>query len=424
MNLTEKSIERLQPNAERQTYRDDELTGFGIRIEPASTGGRRSFFWNQKVSGEVYFRSLGEWPAISVKVARDRAREWAGKASSWKQLGCPQEANPFIKPKKQMRTSVPTFSELVEAYIKLHLLNPDPEIGALNKLRAEYDLRLLVRTRLAEWQDVPIDQITVNDVVAAKNSAEGLYWQNSVVELVRRLYNWSAGRTDGKVNFWAVSNPAKDVSTNKPQKRKKYLLPDELVRFNDELKKEQHADTKDALTILLATGARKSSVYAMRWGDISFETENWDIPMSKSGEGYTVNLTPAAVEVLEHRRREIPKDQVFVFPAPSKSGHITDIKKRWQLFRKRAGIPDARLHDLRRTKGSYAAISGESLQKIAGILGHKSLGSTQIYARLSQESVREASMASDAKMEEMMQQAKKRIKRETRKPKLLKVANG
>jgi integrase len=224
-----------------------------------------------------------------------------------------------------------------------------------------------------------------------------------------------------------VSNPATDVSTNKPQKRKKYLLPDELLRFNEELKKERHTDTRDALTLLLATGARKSPVYGMRWCDVSFETGNWDTPMSKSGEDYTVNLTPAAVEVLERRRREIPEDQVFVFPAPSNSGHITDIKKRWQLFRKRAGIADARLHDLRRTKGRCTAISGENLQKIGALLGHKSLGSAQIYARLSQESVREASMASDAKMEGMIQQAKKRIKQEGRKPKLpklLAVANG
>lgn len=421
MNITEKAIEKLQPNAERQTYRDDELTGFGVRVEPVASGGRRSFFWNAKVNGDVYFRSLGEWPATSVKIARDRAREWAGKASSWKQAGCPEDSNPFAKPKKAKRTSAPLFSELVEAYIKNHLL--DPEVGALNKARAEYDVRLLVKNHFAEWLDLPIDKITSDDVLAAKNAAKGRYMQNSVVELARRLYNWSAGSKDGRINFWRVENPAKDIALNKPKKRKEFLQPDELVRFNEQLEKENHTDTRDVLVLLLATGARKSNVYSMRWENVNFELLNWHVPMSKSGDDYEVPLMPAAMEVLKRRRREIPQDQPWVFPASSKSGHITDIKKRWPIFRKAAGLPsEIRLHSLRRTKGSYAAMSGESLQKIAAVLGHKSLGSTQIYARLSQESAREASLASDAAMERMMGEAKRRLKSAARrapKPKLL-----
>src|SRR5947208_12938571 len=118
MNITEKAIERLQPSTERQTYRDDELTGFGIRIEPHDSGGRKSFFYNAKVGGQVIFKSLGQWPATNVKDARDEAKEWAGKASAWKKAGCPPESNPFAKPKKQERTTAPVFRQLVESYIK------------------------------------------------------------------------------------------------------------------------------------------------------------------------------------------------------------------------------------------------------------------------------------------------------------------
>jgi integrase len=133
------------------------------------------------------------------------------------------------------------------------------------------------------------------------------------------------------------------------------------------------------------------------------------------------------MQVLERRRREAKEGAVFVFPASSRTGHISDIKKKWFEFRKRAGIPDVRLHDLRRTKGSYAALSGESLQKIAAVLGHKSLGSTQIYARLNEESARKTSLASDQAMQQMMKEARKRAKRVARRPnspKLLGVANG
>lgn len=414
MVLTEKFVERVKPAAKRLTYRDDEVTGFGLRIQPAPNG-RKSFFYNAKIAGRVVFKALGEWPAVSVKDARDEAKELVGKVSPWKKQGCSEEASPFAKPKPVVRTTVPTFDELVEAYITNHLL--DAEVGALNPARAEYDVRLLVKNHLDAWRETPVDKITPEHVLAAKNAAKGRYIQNSVVEFVRRVFTWSAGKKGSGVNFWTVGNPAKDIELHKPKRRQRFLQPEELVRFKEELAKEKHADTRDALALLLSTGARKSSVYAMRWENVDLDLANWHVPVSKNGDSYEVPLTDAAIEVLERRKRERREGEPFVFPASSKSGHISDIKKRWLEFRKRAGLGDVRLHDLRRTRGSYAALSGQSLQQIALMLGHKSLGSTQIYARLNEESAKETTAASEAKMAEVIRVAKRRVKKEARKAK-------
>jgi integrase len=362
--LNEKVLEKLTAGPKRKQIMDPEVTGFGSRIESQSSGGRKSFFFCVKVNGEKYYKSLGEWPALSVKQARADAMEWAGKVAAWKRVGCPPDQSPFAK---QARTTTPTFSELFESYITNHLKGK-----ALHPETAEYALRLLLKNYLSSWLDTPIDKITPNDVLAAKNAGKGKFMQNSIVEFVRRLYNWSSGSKDGKINFWKVAdNPAKDISFHphgRKTARERFLQPDELVRFHAELKKEPHVDTRDILTLLLATGARKSNLYEMRWSDIHLELGTWHVPMSKSGEGYVVELLPAAMEVLERRERK----GEFVFPANSESKHVEDIKKRWMEFRKRAGIPDVRLHDLRRSKGAYAAISGESLQKVAGMLGHRS----------------------------------------------------
>jgi integrase len=419
MVINEKTIEKLIAGKKRQQFMDDEVTGFGVRVESASSGGRKSFFFCVKVNGQKYFRSLGEVGVITLKDARDDARAWAGKIVSWKREGCPADKNPFGNPKQ--RTTIPTFKELVESYIENHLRS-----NSLNPERAEYNLRLLFKNRFATWLDRPVNEINVDDVLAVKNvCGKYHYMANTCVEFVRRVYNWSSGSRDGRLNFWRVENPAKDVKLyphGKKTARKRFLQPDELVRFHEELKREPHVDTRDVLTLALAAGARKANVYEMRWADVSFTLRKWFVPMSKSGEGYTVELTPAALEVLE--RRDRTKTSEFVFPAKSESGHIEDIKKRWAEFRKRARIPDVRIHDLRRTKGSYAAIGGESLQKIALMLGHKSLGSTEIYSVLNQESIRETSMASDAKMQQVMKQTKKRAKLQGRKPKMLAAANG
>lgn len=54
------------------------------------------------------------------------------------------------------------------------------------------------------------------------------------------------------------------------------------------------------------------------------------------------------------------------------------------------GLMDIRLHDLRRTFGSYQAITGASLPIIGKTLGHKSQQSTQVYARLNDDPVRDS----------------------------------
>lgn len=382
-------------------YFDLKTDGLGLRIENT---GAKTFFWWRTAGKMTIWKTLGPWPTVSLDTAREQAEKNNVLLTEWKKTG---GANPFKTPQ---RGDVPTFRELVEAYC-VNQIRPNTQ----NPTRAEYEVRQMTRKYFSSWLDLPVDKVTVEHVLEAKRACgKGRYAQRAVVGLARTLFNWSSGKGDGKLNLWKVENPAVDVSVPKKEKRKRFLQPAELVKFNEELKKEEHGDFRDVLTLLLATGARKSNVYEMRWRDVSFELRNWHIPRSKSGESYEVNLMPAAIQVLERRRGEIPEDAkndaVYVFPSTGKSGHLTDIKKRWVEFRKRCGLLDVRLHDLRRTKGSYAAISGETLQKIAALLGHKSLGSTEIYARLNQESAREASEASDAEMQRMMAQARKRMK--------------
>jgi len=55
-----------------------------------------------------------------------------------------------------------------------------------------------------------------------------------------------------------------------------------------------------------------------------------------------------------------------------------------------AGVADARLHDLRRTVGSWLAQSGNSLHLIGRVLNHASQSTTAIYARFAQDHVRDA----------------------------------
>lgn len=137
----------------------------------------------------------------------------------------------------------------------------------------------------------------------------------------------------------------------------------------------------------ILTGARKSNVTAMRWADIDFDRREWRIPDTKNGDPLIVQLPEVAMDVLTQRR---DNGSPWVFPSTGKSGHLESPKKGVQAILEKAGITGLRIHDLRRTLGSWQAITGASLAIIGKSLGHKSVDATLIYARLSADPVRDS----------------------------------
>jgi integrase len=95
--------------------------------------------------------------------------------------------------------------------------------------------------------------------------------------------------------------------------------------------------------------------------------------------------------------RKLASDGPWVFPGGGASGHLADPKKAWTRILTEAGIADLRIHDLRRTLGSWQAATGANSYIIGKSLGHRSQQSTAIYARLNLDPVRESvNKATDA----------------------------
>ena len=70
--------------------------------------------------------------------------------------------------------------------------------------------------------------------------------------------------------------------------------------------------------------------------------------------------------------------------------HLVNISKPWNRVRTAAGVEDVRLHDLRRTVGSWLAQAGNSLHLIGRVLNHSNASTTAVYARFGEDSVRAA----------------------------------
>lgn len=131
-------------------------------------------------------------------------------------------------------------------------------------------------------------------------------------------------------------------------------------------------------------GARRSEARLLKWTEIDETTRLWKKPRTKNGASQYVPLPKQAMEAL----RGLPRTSEYVFPG--QHGHpwsVGSVEKTWGLTRRRLGLDDVRLHDLRRTCASYLAMSGENLSHIQNVLNHRSLTPTSIYARLNTKAV-------------------------------------
>lgn len=150
-----------------------------------------------------------------------------------------------------------------------------------------------------------------------------------------------------------------------------------------------------AVFLLLLTGARIANMLAMRWDELDLDSEkpHWLIPSTKSGYPQDVPLVIEAVDILKHRR-ENAGESPWVFPAEGRAkysgNHMSGIKSGWNRIMARTEFKGLRIHDLRRTNGSFQVDEGASLPVIGRSLGHRNPSTTQIYARLSTDPVRES----------------------------------
>jgi integrase len=99
--------------------------------------------------------------------------------------------------------------------------------------------------------------------------------------------------------------------------------------------------------------------------------------------------------ILRSFRRSVRNHQflhlVFAREARKTPGlALTQPKKAWERVLASAGIDDLRIHDLRRTLGSWQAKTGASLAIIGKSLNHRNQNTTAIYARLDLDPVRDS----------------------------------
>ena len=148
--------------------------------------------------------------------------------------------------------------------------------------------------------------------------------------------------------------------------------------------------------LLLFTGARLSEIQTLHRDWIDFERGEARLPDSKTG-AKTIALPPPALEILEGLPKF--KGNPYVLPGTKKGTHFIGVQKPWQRIRGLAGLPTLRLHDLRHAFASLAVANNESLFLVGKVLGHKKAATTERYAHLSQDPMKQLADRTAARLD-------------------------
>jgi integrase len=140
------------------------------------------------------------------------------------------------------------------------------------------------------------------------------------------------------------------------------------------------------------TGARPAEAMKARWSEFDDEPGYWIKPSAhtKQRKAHKLPLSPPATELIERLRAKRERSP-WVFPGYVPGESLTALWHVWQHVRERAGLDkDAHVYSLRHTFASIGAGGGLSLPIIGRLLGHTQPRTTQRYAHLADDPLRDA----------------------------------
>ena len=369
MKLTKKCIDDLEysgSNNSRHIAWDDAITGFGCRIYPS---GKKTFIFSYRMNGRQRLISIGKYGAITVDQARKHAQKMIAQIIN--------EEDPLEE--RQNRRAGETMADLCSFYLERH--------SKLVKKSWREDQRRIKQHISPSLSGIKVESIKRPDIATLHRriGEKTPYEANSVLALLSSIFEFAIKHGYREET---AGNPAKRIDKFHEEKRDRWVTPEELPRIAAAIANEGNEYVRAALRIYLFTGARKSEVLDMKWADVDMAQKIWRLPTTKAGRIHYIPLSQQIIDLLSKIPRQ--KDNPYVICGMKPGAHLVNIDKPWRRVRKAAGVEDVRLHDLRRTVGSWLAQRGSSLHLIGQVLNHSNASTTQIYAHFAQDHVRTA----------------------------------
>ena len=359
-----KRIRAAKPRAKKYDVWDDVISGLGLRV---GVSGTALSSCAGTCAGAFAPATIGGADTMSVPEARREARkllatfiEPARKDSGPRTPGHPMDA--FAE-------------EFLERYARLW----KPRTLA----NSAYVVRKYI---LPAFGHLTVDAIAAGHVrdwfasmAERPGSANRAMPALSVMMKMAELWGYRPHKLQSLQEHQALSDAAEGAISSRPR---------EMARLNAVLARDQFwcPHIVAIVRLLMLTGCRLGEIVSLEWDWI--RGKRIHLPDSKSGPR-TVWLSSAARAVID----AIPRysaDCPFLFPARPPTRHIDSITFHWHRIRNEAGLPGLRIHDLRHSWASTAAMNGVDMVTIAKLLGHALVETTERYTHLSDRSVADA----------------------------------
>ena len=190
-----------------------------------------------------------------------------------------------------------------------------------------------------------------------------------------------------------IKNPGKDIDRKlKPhseQKTRCYLTLDEVKQII-EVDYRPENDAKAAFLFCCFSGLRYSDVLKMTWGEITVSSDGQaqlETRMQKTGKSIWIPLSDNAIKWLPERGDASDDSRVF----NKLPDQVSNADSRLKTLVKKAGITkNVTFHVARHTFATLTLTYGADLYTVSKLLGHSNIRTTQIYAKIVDESKRRA----------------------------------
>ena len=370
--LTTHFVEALPVSDREIVVWDRELPGFGVRVHPS---GSKVYMVHKRSGGKSQRVTIGRHGVWSLDSAR---REAGGIIASLKNGDTP--ARPGAE---NGFASGPTIGELAEQYMAEHVAVRCKPTTA-RSCRHIFDKYLLPQVGRKRLGEITPDQVAALHYRLREKATTA----NQVIGLLSRLFHKAA-----KSGFAPPGgNPCRFIKKYPTRSCERFLSEREFLRLGtvlDELEAKGKISTTAAagLRLLMLTGCRRNEILTLRWEDVDLEHDEIRLPDAKTG-ARAVPLSPTARQVLTSLPRQ--PDNPWVIYGRGPGARLSNLNATWGVVRKKAGLEDVRIHDLRHSYASRALSLGESLPMIGKLLGHSKVQTTARYAHLARDSVKVA----------------------------------
>jgi integrase len=396
--LTKAKVAEAQPAGSPYQLHDTEIPGFLLRVE---TTGRRSYFFEYRnaLGRRLRFR-IGAYPAVDPDEARRIARVAAGKVAAGVD---PQEQRKVERARtadERKRTLRVFVDEQYEPWAKTHLKSHGENLARIRVDFADWmgkPMTAINRWLIEGWRRKELQRglspVTVNRTVQRLQGvlSKAVQWGVLSAHPFAGLKPLKTDRR-GRVRYLSEDE---EQSLRKALDERDQELREQRERFNRwriirHLKPFPVRDgdfvdyVRPVVLLALNTGLRRGELLALRWRDVDLGLRMLTVvaASAKNGQTRRVPLNREATDLLTRWRTQQggkPEAQVF---AGQGGARMARIDSAWRSLRKRAGLGDCRLHDLRHHFASRLVQQGTDLNVVRELLGHSDITMVLRYAHL------------------------------------------